>query len=174
MFAVFFIVRRLHELLWYLTEAVALPAARPLRPELEAAIGATNDLVAGGAEALSALDPEDHWQRINELLRKASALARVSSRGPALDRRGADLIGADLRATDLRGADLRGASLVGADLRGRSLALTDMTGADLRGADLSNTDLGSALFLLQSQVESAHGDRATRLPRTLTRPAHWG
>ncbi|HEX7591531.1 MAG TPA: pentapeptide repeat-containing protein [Candidatus Limnocylindrales bacterium] len=179
MFEVFFVVRRLHELLWYLTEALALPEARPLQAELQAAFAETDDLAGGNAEALSELalaelDLADHWQRVNELLRKASALARAASRGPALDRRGADLIGADLRAIDLRGAELRGAQLIAADLRFTSLALADLTGADLRGADLSGANLGGALFLTQSQIESARGDRATKLPPTLTRPAHWG
>jgi uncharacterized protein YjbI with pentapeptide repeats len=110
---------------------------------------------------------------VNTVLRQASALARAGSRGPALDRRGADLIGADLRGDDLRGADLRGASLIGANLRGANLALADVTGADLRGADLRGADLAVTLFLTQSQLESASGDRATSLPPGRNRPAHW-
>ena len=173
MFAVFFVVRQLHELLWYLTEALALPATRPLRAKLQAARAETDDFARSGAEALGALDPAGQRLRANDLLRKAGALARAASAGPALDRRGADLIGADLRAIDLRGSDLRGANLIGADLRGASLALADLTGADLRGADLAGADLRSALFVLQSQLESARGDLATALPPTLTRPTHW-
>ena len=173
MFAAFFVMRQLHELLRYLTEALALPATRPLQAGLRAAGAETDDLARSGAEALGALDPAGHRLRVNDLLRKASALAREHSAGPALDRRGADLIGADLRAVDLRGSDLRGAKLIGADLRGASLALADLTGADLRGADLAGADLGSALFLLQSQLESARGDLETVLPSALTRPAHW-
>jgi uncharacterized protein YjbI with pentapeptide repeats len=49
----------------------------------------------------------------------------------------------------------------------------DLTGADVRGADLSGADLRDALFLVQSQVDSAQGDRRTRLPPSLCRPAHW-
>jgi uncharacterized protein YjbI with pentapeptide repeats len=173
MFAVFFVVRQLHELLWYLTEALALPAARPLRPRLQAAIAETDDLARGRSEALAGLDPAEHRLHVNELLREASALARAGSPGPGLDRRRADLAGADLRAVDLRGADLRGAMLIGADLRGANLALADLTGADLRGAKLDGADLRRALFLTQSQLESADGNRATGLPAKLTRPAHW-
>lgn len=173
MFAVYFVVRQLHELLWYLTEALALSAARPLQAQLQAARDKTGDFARSGAEALGALDLAGYRMRVNDLLRKASALARETSAGPALDRRGADLFGADLRAIDLRGADLRGATLIRTDLRGASLALADLTGADLRGADLAGADLESALFLMQSQLESARGDLATALPATLIRPAHW-
>jgi uncharacterized protein YjbI with pentapeptide repeats len=173
MFAAFWVVRRLHELLSYLAEALGLPATRPLHPELRATRDETDSLARGGAEALGALDVAAHRERVNALLRSASALARASSTGPALDRRGADLIGADLRAVDLRGSDLRGAHLIGADLRGADLALADLTGADLRGADLAGADLGEALFVVESQLASARGDRWTELPPGLGRPAHW-
>ena len=173
MFAVYFVVRQLHELLWYLTEALALSEARPLHVRLKAARDETDDFARSGAEALGALDLAGHRMHVNDLLRKASALARKASPGPALDRRGADLIGADLRSVDLRGSDLRGAILIGSDLRDASLALADLTGADLRGANLAGADLRDALFLMQSQLESARGDPATALPVTLIRPASW-
>ena len=173
MFAVYFVVRQLHELLWYLTVAAALSEARPLQTELKAARDETDDFARRGAEALVTLDLAGHRMRVNDLLRSASALERKTSAGPALDRRGADLFGADLRAVDLRGSDLRGATLIGADLSGADLALADLTGADLRGANLAGADLRSALFLMQSQLESARGDLATALPVTRIRPAGW-
>jgi uncharacterized protein YjbI with pentapeptide repeats len=173
MFAAFAVVRQLHELLWYVAEALGLPATKPLHPELRAARDETEHLAGGDAAALSVLDVAGHRQHANALLRRASALARAASTGPCLDRRGADLLGADLRAVDLRGADLRGAALVGADLRGADLALADLTGADLRGADLAGADLRNALFVTQSQLVSARGDRRTQLPASLGRPANW-
>ena len=173
-FAVFSVVCQLHELLWYLTEALDLAATRLLHPALRAARDDTEGLACGSVAALGALDVAAYRQQVNALLRGASSLARASSMGPAVDRRGADLIGADLRAADLRGADLRGARLIGADLRGTDLALADLTGADLRGSDLSGADLREALFLVQSQVDSAGGNRRTGLPPGLRRPAHWG
>ena len=174
MFATFSVVRLLHELLWYLDEALELPAALPLHRQLRDARDETDALAGRGVGGPGAPDVADHRQKVNALLRQASALARASSSGPSLDRRGADLIGADLRAVDLRGADLRGAALVGADLRGVDLALADLTGADLRGADLAGADLGDALFVTQAQLESARGDRRTGLPTGRDRPSHWG
>jgi hypothetical protein len=166
-------VRQLHELLWYVAEALELAATGPLRPALQEAREQTEHLAGGDATVLEALDVAAHRQAVNALLRRASGLARAASPGPALDRRGADLVGADLRGVDLRGADLRGSYLVAADLRGADLALADPTGADLRDADLTGADLRATLFLVQSQVDSARGDRRTRLPPSLRRPAHW-
>ena len=78
------------------------------------------------------------------------------------------------RLTDLRAADLRGASLLGADLRGADLRQADLLGADLRGADLRGADVSTAFFVTPSQVASARGDAATRLPGRLgAPPAHW-
>jgi uncharacterized protein YjbI with pentapeptide repeats len=173
LFRAFSIVRQLHELLWYLAEALELAATRPLHAELRVARDETGRLAGGDAAALQALDMTAHRLAVNTLLLRASGLARAASAGPALDRRGADLIGMDLRAVDLRGAVLRGAHLLAADLRGADLALADLTGADLRGADLRGADLRAALFVTQSQVDSARGDRRTRLSPRLDHPAHW-
>jgi uncharacterized protein YjbI with pentapeptide repeats len=171
MFAAFGVMRQLHELLWYLTEALNLRPARPLRVELTWALEETERLTQAGSDALAALDVDAHRRDVNALLLRASELVRA--RRPGVDRRGADLIGADLTGADLRGANLRGAYLIGADLRRADLRMADLTGADLRGADLRGTDLTDCLFLTQAQVDAAKGDRATKLPPSITRPAHW-
>jgi len=173
MFAAFGVVRQLHELLWYLREARALPAATPLTGPLDLAAARTESMAALGAGALAALDVAGHRQSVNELLLRASELARASAGGPGDDRRGADLVGADLRAADLRRASLRGARLVGADLRGADLRGADLIGADLRGADLRGSDLRGTLFLLQSQLDSARGSSRTSVSTTLHHPEHW-
>lgn len=174
MFAVFAVMRQLHELLWYLTEALTLDPARRVHPALRRALLDTERLTQAGAETLADLDVADHRRRVNVLLVEASALARAGVPGHAgRHRRGADLIGADLSGADLSGANLRGALLIGADLRGADLRLADVTGADVRGADLSDAHVRECLFLTQSQLDSASGDARTRLPPTLRRPTHW-
>jgi Pentapeptide repeats (8 copies) len=173
MFAAFGVMRQLHELLWHLTEALAVPRAGPLRRELRQAARETERLTRGGPDALLDLDACAHRDRVNATLLRASALARAGTPRRDVDLGGADLVGKDLRGADLHGASLRGAYLLGADLRGADLRLADLTGADLRAADLGGADLSTSLFLTQSQVDSARGDGGTALPRSLTRPAHW-
>jgi uncharacterized protein YjbI with pentapeptide repeats len=173
MFDVFPVVRHLHELLWYLTEALALPAARPLYGDLRDALERTEELTLRSAEELAALDVGAHRQEVDVLLLKASELARAGVRGRGKMRRGADLIGARLRRADLRCATLRGACLIAADLTGADLRGADLIGADLRGADLTDADLTGAFFLTQPQLNAARGTAGTRLPRSLRRPAHW-
>ena len=141
--------------------------------ELRLAFDATERLASGPAGSFAELDLEGHRSEVNDLLLRASSLARAAVPGRKADHRGADLSGARLRGAELSGASLRGACLIGADLRGARLRLADLTGADLRDADVSGADLSEALFLLQSQLEAARGDAATRLPLSVTRPAHW-
>ncbi|MBW4719954.1 pentapeptide repeat-containing protein [Saccharothrix obliqua] len=169
MFDVFPVVRELHELLWHLTEALALDS--PVRAELTAARAELAALADADAETLARLDVAPHWRSVGALLDRVSTHVRAKGRK---SRRGADLVGKDLRGADLRDTDLRGALLLGARLARAKLHHADVTGADLRGADLSGADLAGALFLTQAQVDSAKGDAATTLPPSLTRPRHWG
>lgn len=163
----------MHELLWYLSEAETLCTERSLHDDVRVAIGDIGRLSRATADELAALDVDAVRDGANRLLSRVSDLVRAGAPGRRADHRGADLIGATFRGGDLRGANLRGAYLIGADLRGAGLGLADVTGADFRTADLRAADLSTTIFLLQSQLDAARGDDATRLPATRVRPAHW-
>ncbi|MEW2166532.1 pentapeptide repeat-containing protein [Streptomyces sp. NPDC007084] len=174
MFDVFPVVRQLHELLWYLTEALTLPAARPVHTDARSLLGRTEELARLSPDGLGALDVGAHRQRVNEVLLRTSELVRAGAGGGRKkDRRGADLMGARLKGADLRGASLRGAYLIAADLTGADLRDADLIGADLRDADLTDADLTGAFFVTQPQLNAARGNAATRLPDSLARPGHW-
>jgi uncharacterized protein YjbI with pentapeptide repeats len=180
MFEVFGVMRDLHELRYYLVEALALVEALPSPPakltsRLSRALTKTGELADGNPEALTGLDTGAVRQEVNPLLAQASDLVRSAARPQQApkDRRGADLIGAKLRGADLRAANLRGAYLIGADLRDADLRSADLTGADLRGADLRGADLTGSIFLVQAQLEAARGNAKTQLSPPLVRSAHW-
>ncbi|MED7822831.1 pentapeptide repeat-containing protein [Streptomyces chiangmaiensis] len=173
MFDVFPVVRQLHEMLWYLTEALSLPAARPVGGELGRLLQETERLTVLTPEELGELDVGTHRQKVNVLLLRTSELVRSGSGRRATDRRGADLIGARLKGADLRGTSLRGALLIAADLTAADLRGADLIGADLRDADLTEADLTGAFFLTQPQINAARGSVGTRLPASVTRPGHW-
>ncbi|WP_121008236.1 pentapeptide repeat-containing protein [Saccharothrix australiensis] len=170
MFDVFPVMRELHELLWYLTEALRLDT--PLHADLTEARADVAALTAAPPHELAELDVGPRWRTVSGLLERVSAHVRAAH-GKRKSKRGADLIGRRLAGADLRGVDLRGAYLIGADLSRADLRCADLIGADLRGADLSGADLTGALFLTQAQVDAAKGDGKTVLPPTLTRPGHW-
>ncbi|GAA3870027.1 pentapeptide repeat-containing protein [Saccharothrix violaceirubra] len=165
--AVFPVMRQLHELLWYLTEAARIAPDRATTARLDEIAALTRET----PENLLALDVGPWWREVDAIMVKASEAARKGLRGK--NKRNADLVGKDLSRAGLRGATLRGAYLIGARLRGADLRRVDFTGADLRDADLSGADLREAFFLTQSQLDAARGDRTTRLPEGLRAPAHW-
>nr|WP_244376138.1 pentapeptide repeat-containing protein [Streptomyces ficellus] len=176
MFAAFPVVRHLHELLAYLTEALTLEPARSLHGELRHVLDETERLTLLSPEGLAALDLDAHRRLVGDLLSRTGELVRAGvpgARSKKKNRRGADLMGARLTGADLRGASLRGAYLIAADLTGADLREADMLGADLRDARLAGADLRGALFLTQPQVNAARGDARTLLPPRLSRPAHW-
>lgn len=173
MSATFPIMRRLHEMLWYLSDAMELPGAGDLRGDLAEAYDETERLSRLGADQLVDLDLTEHAGAVNGLLDQASRVARAGRRHPDLDRRGADLVGRNLRGVGWSGAMLRGALLIGADLRHADLSGADVIGADFRGADLRGADLTGTIFLIQAQLDAAIGDSATAIDDTLRRPAHW-
>jgi uncharacterized protein YjbI with pentapeptide repeats len=155
MFAALPVVRQLHELMWYLTEALKLDEARRLHPELRDALDETDALAGADHSELGELDVDAYRGKVVPILRRASEMARAKAGGRKPDHSGAQLIGRRLRGADLRGASFRGALLIGADLRDADLRRADFTGADLRGADLRGANLHGALFLTASQLRSA-------------------
>lgn len=180
MFAAFPVIRRLHELLWYLDQAIALVEAAehdatPWRQRFER-VRELSDLPG---ERVLELDVDAEYDRTRPLLIRASEIARRQFPNPS--GRGqrrklgpqSNLMGARLVRADLRGVCLRGSTLIAADLRAAQLNRCDLLGVDLRDADLSGADLEHAIYLTQMQVNSAQGDTATRLPAGFQRPSHW-
>jgi uncharacterized protein YjbI with pentapeptide repeats len=172
MFDVFPIMQQLHEMLCYLQEALSLEEAQPIFKELQSALEETEKLTNLNPQSILALNVPAHRAIVNDLLLRTSELVRAKvSAKKNVKRR--DFIGANLKGADFRGANLRGGLLIAADLRKSDLRMADLIGADMRDADLRGSNLTGSLFLTQAQVNSAKGDRSTKLPSALKIPEHW-
>ena len=150
-------VRQLHELLWYVADALSRPPAAPVHAALADARRAIEAAIAGGPSSIEATDPAAHRATVAPLLRRASALTRTAvppaagrpgmdgrrpdRASPAHQRPNRDATGRDLAGRDLAGGDLAGRDLSGRDLAGRYLAGRDLAGRDLSRADLSTASL---------------------------------
>lgn len=175
MFAVFAIVRQLHECLWHLAAARTRtfdPESAEQATALERAIMRT---VSAPPEEVLRCDVTTIHEDVRNLLMSVSLELRggYPERADAAIRAGSDLVGKSFRDARLCGSDLRGAALIAADLSDVDLCDADLLGADLRDARLHGADLSRALFLTQMQVNAALGDGRTRLPAELARPGHW-
>jgi hypothetical protein len=180
MFVTFQVMRPLHELLWYLNDALTRPEALALEPELAALYDEIDALSRQSADEVLALDVRAQRERVDVVLTQASSLVRAAARDRRVASRaahqagpGAELLGADLEGADLRGVNLRGAHLIAANLRGTNLAGADLIGADMRDTDVRGADLSGALYLTQFQANAAKGDSRTGLPAAVSRPSHW-
>ncbi|GAA2497607.1 hypothetical protein GCM10010406_37650 [Streptomyces thermolineatus] len=88
MFEVFPVVRQLHELLWYLAEALELPPARPVHRDLRRALDDVDRLTRGSAEELAGADVAAVRGRVGELLTRVSELVRAEVPGRRKNHRG--------------------------------------------------------------------------------------
>jgi len=181
MFDVFLIMRQLHEMLWYLTEAFKRPVDNLIKEELSYMISETEGLTRLSAEEIIGLNVDAHRKKVNDLLSKTSELVRSKAqRGKLVSLKckktiagRLDCIGVDFRKTNLRGADLRGAFLIASNMSRADLSGVDFIGADLRDADIRGADLTDSIFITQSQINTAKGDSNTKLPMPLVRPKYW-
>jgi uncharacterized protein YjbI with pentapeptide repeats len=155
--------------------------ADPKRPLRRSTKGDSLSTIAR-AQTLAVLEGLDANRKriLLQFLYEASLIKRLYT---VIDLLGANLRGGHLEEADLRLADLSGADLSDAHLRDANLLRADLAGADLAGANLSDAhlrdanlrgaDLKEAKNLTQEQVDSAYGDKHTKLPEDLQRPAHW-
>ncbi|WP_227018327.1 pentapeptide repeat-containing protein [Sinanaerobacter chloroacetimidivorans] len=181
MFEVFLVVRQLHEMLWYLTQAFSLVQSPQMQEAIASMLEETKQAALLSSDQLLQLDAAAHRGKVNPLLQQVSELVRsqylsTNDRRTGLSKKlrpGADLVAADLRSKNLRGANLRGSWLIAADLRGVDLSGADLIGADLRNTDLRGADLSDSIFLTQAQLNVAKGDRTTKIPGFLLSPDHW-
>ena len=154
MLSAYEVVRQLHELLWYMTDALSRAAAAPVHGALADARSEIDAAIAGGPSSIGSTDPEAHRAAVAPLLRRASSLTRrraadlanrdPTGRDPTGDLPGRDLAGRDLPGRDSPRRDLPGRDLAGRDLAGRDLAGGDLAGRDLAGRDLAGRDLARA------------------------------
>lgn len=179
MFSIFPIMQQLHEMLYYLNEALSLEETQPIYTELQEAIAKTEQLTDQDPKSLIDLHVPTHRALVNNLLLQTSELVRekfkknMEHNKYSKKIRNRDLIGANLRAANLKGTNLRGVLLIAADLREADLRRTDLIGADFRDADLSGANLEGSIFLTQAQLNSAKGNHKTKLPPSLSIPNHW-
>lgn len=181
MFDVFLVMRQLHEMLWYLTDALTFIQSSSIRGKLNLMIKETGELTNLDAQLIREVDIESHRIKVNSLLKEANELVKkevfsdkktnFKNKKKLIKRY--DFIGSNLTNTNLKGANLAGALLIATDLRNTDLKGTNLIGADLRDADIRGANLSDSMFLTQSQINTANGNSNTKIPKSLVKPSYW-
>ena len=105
MYDAFPVMHQLHEMLWYLNEAILLKATQPIHKELETAIEETERLSNLNPDELMKINVPMHRAEVNILLLETSELVwkeMNTARKKRIIHRGADLMGANLKKKDLQ------------------------------------------------------------------------
>lgn len=179
MFDAFLIMRQLHEMMWYLSQAVSLQVDNSIREKIALLLDETEALTLLDLDSLFKIDIDAHRTKVNVFLKSTSEMIRskACSKKNGSRKNGNSkmkcYLGKDLRKSNLVGADLRGALLIAANLRDVDLTGADLIGADLRDTDVSGANLKNSIFLTQNQINHAKGDSNTKLPENLTPPSYW-
>lgn len=181
MFDAFLVMVQVHEMLWYLAEALRIKPGKGIEEKISEMIQITEEITKMEAKSLISKDLLPHQKKVNELLLETSKVirSRFNKSGKSSlknkKRIGGRLnfMGQDLRKVNLKGEDLSGAFLIAADMKNCDLSGADLIGADLRDADICGADMSKSLYLTQIQINGTKGDSFTRIPDTLMRPEHW-
>ncbi len=173
MFKVFLIVWQLHQMLWYLAEALTLIDDEKIISDINLLIIENEKMTKLSPEDISNLDIDKYKVKVNQILKDVTKLICTSSNNVANNRKVFDFIGKNFKKQNLNGKDFSMALLIAANLEGCSLHGTNFLGADLRDVNVKNTDLSKSIFLTQGQINSAKGNKNTILPAYLSLPTSW-
>lgn len=172
-FQVFLTVFQLHQMEWYLLEALSLVTDEYLKSdqsEIEALISENEQLTNQPPDEILQLDLEQYRLKVNQILKQISGIIATEASDGTNSK---DCFGRNFKHTNLDGRDFSMAMLIAANLEGCSLYHTNFLGADMRDTNIRNTDLRFSVFLTQMQINAAKGNANTKLPENLSRPVSW-
>ncbi len=163
MFEVFHIVTQLHQVLWYLLETYRMSNNQKMQEDIRTLIRKNEHMTTLSPNEILMLDIESYRKSVNTILKG------INTSQP----KKVDYMGKNFKRANLDGKDFSMSFLIMANLEGCSLKGTNFLGADLRDTNIQNTDLSESIFLTQMQVNAARGNKATQLPKHLTKPTTW-
>lgn len=162
---------RLQQILFYLTQALILNKTENLKIKLSQHITLGKSLYTKNIDSILHMDLESYQIQANLLLKE---ILNKLSYGKTKDTpKKIDYMGKNLSKKNLTGSDFSMTYLIAANLEGSNLYEANFLGADMRDANIRNTDLSNSIFLTQSQINSAIGNKHTKLPVFLSMPLSW-
>lgn len=168
MFAVYRKLFSLHQMLWYLGEALLQKETASFHGELQMLIQTLDTVRRQPWKTVLTADIDSLHEQTNRLLKKTMQQKQLRHPSPHKHPMGKRFTNKRLRSTDFSMK-----SLLAADLSGCDLQSSCFLGSDMRDCRIAGSDLRNCFFLTQMQLNTAIGDSLTRLPNHLHIPAHW-
>lgn len=166
-FRVFLTIFQLHQMEWYLLEALSLAPDEHIRLKIKALIDENEQMTSQCPKEILNLSVEKYRSKVNQILKPVIASSQ-SGGGKSKD-----CLGKDFKKANLDGRDFSMALMIAANLEGCSLKGANFLGADMRDVRIFNTDLSECIFLTQMQINSTKGNLHTKLPVNLFCPIFW-
>ena len=170
MFDVFLAVFHLHQMLWYLLDALSYVEDEMLRATIQMLIEENEQMTSQSPERIINTDMGNYKMNVSQLLKNVSGT--IANNAPG-NKQNKDFLGKDFKHLNLNNRDFSMSLLIAANREGCSLHKANFLGADMRDANIRNTDLSKSLFLTQMQINTAKGNANTKLPTNLSYPATW-
>lgn len=170
-FDTFMTVFQLHQMLWYLVEAFQLTTDNHLKLSIDKLIKENEQMSDMFPDNCPNTDLSEYRLKVNTVLKQISN--EISTSASADKHSGMMYLGKNFKKANLDGKDFTMSLLIAANFTGCSLKKTNFLGADIRDANVQDTDLSESIFLTQMQINSANGNKNTKLPGYLNIPISW-
>lgn len=171
-FDVFLVIFQLYQMRYFLEESKIIIPAKELWSDIQNLISENEALCKSTPQDILDIDIESYRNRVNIILKQVCSFIKKSFKNS--DNKGiTDFLGRNFTKRNMSGLDLSMKLLIGSNFDSCIFDGTIFLGADTRDTNFNNSDLREAVFLTQGQINSAKGNRNTKLPKHLDSPVTW-
>lgn len=170
-FDVFVIVSQLHQMLFYLWEALTNGPESVLQIAIEEKISQLQAIKQQEPKLLRCFDMDKIREEVNPLL-KQSWLRQLPSHSN-MRKKSFYRLNEKRRKQNLKYEDFSMSFLIGSDYSGSDLYGACFLGSDVRDVKVFDCDLSNCMYLTQAQVNAMQGNKNTKLPWYLKQPNDW-
>lgn len=179
LYEAFIMARQVYEVIWYLVDAFEKSDNDQLKKKISELTEHVYTQVTSDHDTIRKIYINEVRDKAKPLLSEVSDEYRMNKTKSKPERFETDifgridLLGKSMKNSNIMGMSLKGAIMIQSDFSNTDFSYVDLIGADMRDAKLHNADLSKAIYLTQMQINSALGNRSTKLPRHISMPARW-
>lgn len=171
-FEVFMKVFQFYQMRYFLEESMTIVTAKELSNDIIKLIDENKGICNSTPQIILDTDIESYRNKVNIVLKQVCSSITTSFKY-SINMDLTDFLGKDLSKRDMSGLDLSMKLLITTNFDDCKFDGTIFLGADTRDTNFSNADLREAAFLSQGQINSAKGNKNTKIPQYLDYPVTW-